>query len=246
MDTALIEAAGKISELWRYPVKSMLGEKRESLVVDSRGVEGDRLYAIHDANGKIGSGKNTRRFRRFEGLFGYAAAYIDGVPRITFPNGKVFGVGSSEADSGLSDAFGEKLTLSKESAVSQLDAGPVHLISQAALRWLSALLAGPVDSRRFRPNIVIDVPGDTRVERGWIGHRLRLGDEVEIRVCAETERCAMIAFAQSELGAAPDILRRIAKEANTRFGVYAEVLVPGVIRTGDSVSLMGKPGERVQ
>jgi uncharacterized protein len=55
---------GRISQFWRYPVKSMLGERRQSLTVEQRGVQGDRLYAVRDADGKFGSGKNTRRFRK--------------------------------------------------------------------------------------------------------------------------------------------------------------------------------------
>ena len=54
---------GTVSRLWRYPVKSMLGEECRELAVEARGVAGDRLYALRDAEGKLGSGKNTRRFR---------------------------------------------------------------------------------------------------------------------------------------------------------------------------------------
>jgi uncharacterized protein len=54
----------RIAELWRYPVKSMRGEQVEALTIDSRGVKGDRLFAVTDVDGKFGSGKNTRRFRK--------------------------------------------------------------------------------------------------------------------------------------------------------------------------------------
>ena len=64
-----------VAALWRYPVKSMLGERCQSLALTARGVEGDRLYAIRDADGKFGSGKSTRRFRRIDGLFAFHAVY---------------------------------------------------------------------------------------------------------------------------------------------------------------------------
>jgi hypothetical protein len=51
-----------VLELWRYPVKSLLGEPLEEVEVDERGFVGDRLFAVVDSNGKIGSGKTTRRF----------------------------------------------------------------------------------------------------------------------------------------------------------------------------------------
>ena len=57
---------GTVRELWRYPVKSMRGERCEHLEIDHRGAIGDRLYAVRDEAGKFGSGKTTRRFRRID------------------------------------------------------------------------------------------------------------------------------------------------------------------------------------
>ncbi|WP_203779916.1 MOSC N-terminal beta barrel domain-containing protein, partial [Actinoplanes philippinensis] len=68
----------QLVEIRRYPVKSLLGEVVEVAAVDARGLVGDRLWAIRDADGKFGSGKNTRRFRRMPGLFDLRA-YFDAV-----------------------------------------------------------------------------------------------------------------------------------------------------------------------
>ena len=65
----------RVIRLWRYPVKSMLGEECGYLDVDERGAKGDRLFAVRDADGKFGSGKTTRRFRKIDGLLGFRAAY---------------------------------------------------------------------------------------------------------------------------------------------------------------------------
>ncbi len=77
---------GSVATLWRYPVKSMLGEPREYLDIDTRGVVGDRRYAIRNAEGKLGSGKSTRRFRRIDGLLRFRAAYNGDAAEITFPD----------------------------------------------------------------------------------------------------------------------------------------------------------------
>jgi uncharacterized protein len=53
---------GVVAALWRYPVKSMAGERLTEAAVGERGLDGDRLYAVRDPAGKFGSGKNTRRF----------------------------------------------------------------------------------------------------------------------------------------------------------------------------------------
>jgi uncharacterized protein len=60
--------------LWRYPVKSLLGERLQAIEVEARGLQGDRRFAVTDRHGKIGSGKTTRRFRLLPGLSTYAPA----------------------------------------------------------------------------------------------------------------------------------------------------------------------------
>jgi hypothetical protein len=230
---------GTIVSLWRYPVKSMLGERCESVGVNARGVDGDRLFAIRDADGKFGSGKSTHRFRRIDGLFRFHAAYEGDVPAILFPNGRTMRGDDSDIHAMLSNALGQPVTLAREAAISHLDAGPVHLLTTASLAWLRvAAPAAATDERRFRPNLLIDVPGATQVERGWLGKVLSVGNEVRLRASASTERCAMVAFAQTDLPYDARILRRITQESDLRFGVYAEVLAPGRIKRGDSVTVV--------
>ena len=53
---------GTVESIWRYPVKSLGGERLTSVDVEARGLAGDRRWAVRDAEGKVGSGKTTRRF----------------------------------------------------------------------------------------------------------------------------------------------------------------------------------------
>jgi MOSC domain-containing protein len=232
-------ALGIVARLWRYPVKSMLGEQCEYLDVDPCGVAGDRLFAIRDANGKFGSGKSTRRFHRIDGLFGFQAVYEGEVPAILFPDSRTMRGDHPDIHTALSHTLGQPVTLAREASIPHLDAGPVHLLTTAAFAWLRAALPDvPADERRFRPNLVVDVPGATQVERGWLGKTLSVGNAVRLRVSAATERCGMVAFAQRGLPDDARILRCIAQEAALHFGVYAEVLVPGRIKRGDSVTVV--------
>ncbi len=96
--------------------------------------------------------------------------------------------------------LGQPVTLAREAGISHLDAGPLHLLTTAALAWLRATVpAVAADARRFRPNLLIDVPGDTQVERGWLGKMLSVGGEVRLQVSGATARCGMVAFAQADL-----------------------------------------------
>lgn len=198
---------GMVAKLWRYPVKSMLGETCERLEIDARGAQGDRAYAVRDPDGSLGSGKTTRRF----------------------PDGQRIPAGDPGINAALSRALCVPVTLVREERVSHFDSAPLHILTTASLRWLQA------DERRFRPNIVVELPGDAPAEQGWIGKTLAIGDSVVVRIVEPTERCVMTTFAQAELPADPRVLKRIGRDANLRFGVYAEVLSPGTIACGDLV-----------
>ncbi|HEX6267353.1 MAG TPA: MOSC domain-containing protein [Burkholderiales bacterium] len=217
---------GVVSSLWRYPVKSMLGEACERLELDNRGVQGDRLHAVRDAEGSLGSGKTTRRFRHIEGLFGFRA--LAG-PELIFPDGRRMAGTDPGIHDALSRVLGLPVTLAREEEVPHHDSAPVHLVTTASLRWLRT------DVRRFRPNIVVDLPGEAPVEQSWIGRTLAIGDSAVLRIIESTERCVMTTFAQSDLPADPGVLKRIARDADLRFGVYAEVVQPGTVACGDPV-----------
>ena len=138
----------------------------------------------------------------------------------------------------LSNALGLSVTLAREDAVPHLDAGPVHLITTAALAWLRAALPdSQIDERRFRPNLVIEAPGAVQVEQEWIGKILAIGDRVRLRVADPTERCRMVTLAQPGLPPDPRVLASIIRDADSGFGVYAEVVVPGAIARGDCCRL---------
>lgn len=223
-----------VAALWRYPVKSLLGERLEQLEVDARGVVGDRRYAVTDANGKFGSGKTTRRFRLLRGLFEYEAHTEGERVLVCLPDGRELAAGDPELDAAFTERYGEPLRVLAEGGVSHLDAGPLHLLTTASLRWLGKRVGGDAtDPRRFRPNVLLGVEGEELVEDGWIGQTLELGDAV-VRVVARAPRCAMPTFRQSELGPRPDVLRRIVRENGQDFGVYAEVVRPGTISLSTS------------
>jgi uncharacterized protein YcbX len=110
-------AAGSIVSLWRYPVKSMMGEEINSSLVTERGLLGDRSYALIDlATGKVVSAKNPRKWL---GMFAFRAAYIEppdmheGIPpvRITMPDGVSATSRQANLDRFLSRALGAGVSL---------------------------------------------------------------------------------------------------------------------------------------
>jgi uncharacterized protein YcbX len=112
-------ATGRVVSLWRYPVKSMLGEELNSSYVTERGLVGDRTYALIDKEtGKVASAKNPRKWGK---LFDFRAAFIDTpqvveniLPpvRITFPDGThIYSDQADDINHALSKVLGREVTL---------------------------------------------------------------------------------------------------------------------------------------
>jgi MOSC domain-containing protein len=227
-----------VSELWRYPVKSFRGEQLEEIRLDGRGVVGDRVFAVRDANGKFGSGKTTRRFRLLRDLFDFSAETDGEGVVVCTPGGACLRVGDPALDALLSARYGERLAVLPEATVSHFDAGPVHVLTTSSLGWVQAGYGSTGgDARRYRPNIVLDTGEDEAlVEETWLGASLSVGSCL-LRVSGTVERCVMPTFSQDGLPRAPELLRFLVERNQTMLGVYATIVSPGTIRVGDTVTV---------
>jgi uncharacterized protein YcbX len=276
---------GTVAELYRYPVKSMLGEALSALEVTGRGVCGDRVAAVLDGAGAVGSVKHPRKW----GPLLRCRSRMDGAGTVLveLPDGTVLSVGDPGLDARLSKLLDRDVRVSDtpdggagvlERAVPEyeggvpdvvrgtavtdvtgaaitsggvrpgtfFDYGAVHLLTTAGLaRLRSAHPAADFDPRRFRPNLVVDLPGGTGFpEDAWVGARLRIGEAL-FRVVVPTPRCVVPTLAHGELPADPSLMRTVAREHRVPVldlgrlscvGVYLDVLEPGAIRLGDPVT----------
>ena len=115
-----------------------LAASRATTRADARGVRGDRQFAVRSADGKLGSGKNSRRFRHIEGLFTFRARLAGEWPEITFPDGRRLRADDPAIDSALTAVLGTPVTLAREEGVLHFDDSPIHLVSTASLQWLQS------------------------------------------------------------------------------------------------------------
>jgi hypothetical protein len=228
---------GKVESLWRYPVKSLIGEKLKSFDIDARGVSGDRAYAVSNADGKFGSGKNTRRFRKIDGLFTMSAKTSGNGVSIKFPDGLVLTDKDSAMNDKLSQILGQSVILTEEGEISHFDDGAVHILTTLSLSLLHQLLPeSGIDSRRFRPNIIID---SQHHDQELIGKTIKIG-EVILEITHKTERCRMITIEQPGLDSRPEILKSVSQEFGLNFGVYAKVVSIGTVSVGEQVVIVSQ------
>jgi uncharacterized protein YcbX len=232
------DIVGFVVEIWRYPVKSLGGERVESVGCSLRGIVHDRRWALKGADGALGSAKSTRRFRRMPGLLELSSRVgKDGVALIRFTDGSELSATDPGVAARLSATVGEPVVLVEEAGVSHFDDAPLHLVCTETLRQLGAE-ASPIsqwgEPRRFRPNLVLDWNAGADAEGSLVGRRLRIGTAL-VEVKKRTARCAMVTLAQDELPFTPHLLSHLSETRQSLVGVYARILTPGTIAVGDRV-----------
>jgi len=129
-----------------------------------------------------------------------------------------------------------------------VDFAPLHLLTTATLGQIAEL--SPYQRahlERYRPNIVIRTEAGGFTENDWLGRDLHVGGELVLRVIARTPRCAVPTLAHGDLPRDAEALRVLARHNRVRpwpdagpepcAGVYAQVLHPGRVRTGDAVRI---------
>jgi uncharacterized protein YcbX len=236
---------GRVIEIWRYPVSSLGGEPVRAAGVSPAGIAGDRQYGLIDlVTGLPAAPEKDRRWRKALYL---QATSIDGeAATILFPGGDSCSVADVSLNGRLSDYFGFATSI----AVFERDARhpgfpltrhrqhhfPMHVLTTASIRRLAALRqVETIDSRRFRPSVLIDVREvGGFVENAWIGRRLRLG-AIGLTASDDTRRCGMTVISQPGLDEDPEILRNILRHNRRHFGIHCSIEGSGTIRLGDEL-----------
>ncbi len=216
-------------EVRRYPVKAMAGEPLESVLVDSRGLLGDRWFAVWDQDGRMATGKNSRRFHRRDAIFDFRASTTESGVRVEGRGGSWL-VGDPALDDALSGHLGAPVEVRPEGEVSHQDAAPVSIVGTASLEWCRTHLDVDADVRRLRPNLVVETD-EPFVEETWTDGVVQVG-EVALAVVERTERCRMVDIAQDSLAPQPGFLKALGRERDLCLGVYAEVVTGGRLRRG--------------
>lgn len=256
---------GRVESVWRYPVKSMRGEKLDSAFLGFAGVYGDRLYAFRNSVADTGFPYLTAReyaqmllhqprFRHPEkaqspsnlaeaehlapGLTPIYASIDDLAVDVETPDGAVVAIDSAalRESLGRAERAGELTLLKSDRAMT--DCRPVSLISIRTIAALCEEVGRSLDQRRFRANIYLDLDRAAgSAEDAFVGKTLKIGGKAKIAVIERDPRCKMITLDPADGQASPEVLQTVAKAHEGRVGVYAAVLVEGTVRPGDELLL---------
>jgi uncharacterized protein len=212
-----------VSEIWRYPVKSLKGERLEETEITPLGIPGDRQIAvIRTLNGRFLTSRSKPKLLGLQGsINANGIATINGHPW-----------NSAEALQLVHEAAGEPVALQQIPAPQAFDVLPLLIATDGAARYLN------IDHRRLRPNILLaDVPD--LEERNWPGRTIAIGD---VRIHAEKlrDRCVMTTFDPDTQAQDPSVLLRIVRELDGSTALDSSVITPGKIRVGDAAEILDR------
>ncbi len=234
---------GIVRSLHRWPVKSMGGERVDALRLDGRGAAGDRTHALFDdfrGAPRCCTVRQVPRMLTWAAHYAIPGAELDPasppLPVLTGPDGRRFAWDDPALPAALEANLGRPLTLHRELR-GQQDLGDTVLVTtQATLDAVGEALGRPLDLRRFRTNVHVVLDAPAFAEETWQGRTLLIGD-AKLALLHPCERC-VIPTRDPDSGARDaEILRWLARERRTLFGINARPLGPSLIREGDAITL---------
>jgi MOSC domain-containing protein len=236
----------RVTRLWRYPVKSMQGERLEEAVIGNRGIVGDRQWAVVAL--ETGKALTARREPRL--LYAFARLHGDDGVEIDLPDGQVMSTGA-----GLSAWLGYDVELRRanedERGTYEIATDFEHEDTSEWISWngprgsfhdnnrtqVSIATESSFDGwdeRRFRFNVILDGSGEAEL----IGRKLQIGDAV-VDVVKSIGRCVITTRPQpGGIERDLDVLRTINARTEGQLGIGALVLSGGKVSLGDELQVV--------
>jgi uncharacterized protein YcbX len=258
---------GTVESLWRYPVKSMRGEELDEMFVGYAGVYGDRVFAFTSSASPKGfpffTGREQRQMLRYQPRFRHSdkAARPTNLPEaeklppgvtplyadpadlmvdVETPAGNTVAIDDPALIELLREEIDDKHQLALlRSERALTDCRPLSIFAIQSAKKLGQEAGVPVDKRRFRANVYLDLnSSDGFAEDEFVGRSLRIGPKVVVSIVERDPRCMMITLDPDTAEKEPAILKKVAQGHGGMAGVYGAVLVEGMLRKGDPVELV--------
>jgi MOSC domain-containing protein len=256
---------GKVDSLWRYPVKSMRGEELDEAFASYSGIYGDRVFAFRSSANHRGfpyfTAREQRKLLQYRPRFRYPdkaarpinlieaetrnanpllADLSELVVEVETPDGKTLAINDPALIEMLRANVDQKhqVTL-MQSQRAMTDCRPVSIFSLQSARQLAEETDAPVDKRRFRANVYVDLmSADGFAENELVGRSVKIGSKVVISVLERDSRCVVITLDPDTAEQSPAILKKVAQAHDGMAGVYGAVMVEGMLHKGDPVEVI--------
>jgi uncharacterized protein YcbX len=240
----MLIGVGQVEAVFRYPVKSMGGERLEAAELGWHGLVGDRRLALRRINDRGGfpflvASKLPELvlyspLRREDGAEGELPTHI------RTPDGDEMPVFGEELAAEVGSRYGAPVEM-MQLRHGIFDEASLSVIATETVRELGRLAGRDLDVRRFRPNVLVGLlrPAPFQ-EDEWVGSVLAFGegdDAAAISVTMRDERCSMVNIDPDSATIAPEVLKAVVRVRQNYAGVYGTVTRVGRVAVGQKVWL---------
>jgi uncharacterized protein YcbX len=235
---------GHVEAIFRYPVKSMAGERLEAANLGWHGIEGDRRLALRRLDDR--SAFPWLSASRLPDLVLFAPQCRDGdaLPtHVRTPDGQELPIFSEDLAAEVGRRCGAPVQM-MQLKHGMFDEASVSVIAPDTVREIGRLAGRELDMRRFRPNVVVRLlrPGAFQ-EDEWVGGVLTFGDGDDAPAVAATMRdvrCSMVNLDPDSASAAPEVMKAVVRMHENTAGIYGTVTRIGRLANGQTVRLHGR------
>jgi uncharacterized protein len=237
---------GRVLQLWRWPVKSMAGERVRATRLEPPGAAGDRVHAVlHEHKGEW----RPLTAREAPGLLAWRAAYPfapDATVRseqpplaqVTEPGGRrAWRWNDPRLLRALRDDLGRDLRLKRDPGGIQDLERTVLITVEATRVALAEELGTEIDLRRFRPNVHLELDAAPWEEHEWEGGTVRFAGGAVLRLLHPCVRCAIPTRDPATQKKWPELLRHLEATHGRLFGINARVVQSGRVGVAEPVEI---------
>jgi uncharacterized protein len=242
---------GRVLQLWRWPVKSMAGERVRSTRVDGRGAGGDRTHAVlhhHKGEWKPLTAREAPRLLAWRAAYPFApdaGLHPERPPYalVTAPDReRTYNWDDPRLRTALSEDLGRDVRLRRDAAGIQDLERSLLITTEATRAALAHELGTELDLRRFRTNLHVELDAPAWAEHEWEGGTVRFAGGVVLRLLHPCVRCAIPTRDPETQRKWPELLRHLDARHATLFGMNARVLQAGRIAVGETLQIIRATG----
>jgi uncharacterized protein YcbX len=242
---------GRVEAIFRYPVKSMGGERLEAANLGWHGLEGDRRLAFRRMDDRSGfpwlSASKLPDLVLFTPQRREDGAEGDLPTDIRTPDGEVMPVFGDDLAAEVGRRYGAPVEM-MQMKHGIFDEACISVIASDTVREISRLAGKSPDVRRFRPNILVrslrSVPFQ---EDEWLGGVLSFGegdDAPAITVTRRDVRCSMLNLDPDSASPSPEVLKAVVRANQNNAGIYGTVTRIGRLAVGQTILLRAAAGKK--
>jgi uncharacterized protein YcbX len=233
---------GHVEAIFRYPVKSMAGERLEQVTLGWYGLDGDRRLAFQRIDNRSGmpwlTASKLPDLVLFTPLRDGNGAMRDLPTHVRTPEGKEMPVFGEDLASDIGRRCGAPVHM-MQLRHGIFDEACISVIASETVNEIGRLAGQSLDIRRFRPNVVVRLLRPIPFQEDkWLGGVLSFGEGANapaIAVTMQDERCSMVNIDPDSASIATEVMKAVVRRNQNNAGIYGAVTRTGQLTVGQAI-----------